>query len=207
MEDILDLYAAPYDPQRLVVCFDERPMQRLGEVYEPWPTAPGKPRREDHEYERHGMCHLLRCFDPRRGWREVRVRERRTAQEFAWQMKWLVDDVYPEAEVIRVVLDNLNTHTPAAFYKTLSLEEARRLTQKLEFHYTPKHGPLAEHGGDRIFHFGTAVFAPAMARRSRGGAGGVSLDRSPECGPSNGRSALYDFLNPREVSSALPQGR
>ncbi len=139
MEDILDLYAAPYDPQRPVVCFDERPLQLLEEVYEPWPAAPGKPRREDYEYQRHGTCHLSLCFDPGRRWREVRVREQRTAQEFAWQMKWLVDEVYPEAEVIRVVLDNLNTHTPAAFYKTFSPEEARRLTQKLEFHDTPKH--------------------------------------------------------------------
>jgi len=135
MEDILDLYGAPYAPQRPVVCFDERPLQLLAEVYKPWPAAPGKPRREDYKYQRRGTCHLLMCLEPGRGWRSVQVRERRTSQAFARQMKWLVDKGYPEAEVIRVVLDNLNTHTPAAFYKSFPPEEARRLTRKLASHY------------------------------------------------------------------------
>ena len=140
MEGILDLYAAPYEPRKQVVCFDERPYQLLREKRDPLPMKPGQPRREDYEYEREGRCNLFLTFQPLTGWRHVEVTERRTGKDFAWQMKWLVDEVFPEAEVIRVVLDNLNTHTPAALYQTFPPEEARRLTRKLEFHYTPKHG-------------------------------------------------------------------
>lgn len=140
MEDVLDLYAEPYDPRRPVVCFDERPYQLLEDKQTPLPMEPGRPRRVDYEYERHGSCNLFLVFQPLTGWRRVNVTERRTSEDFAWQMKWLVDEVFPEAEVIRVVLDNLNTHTPAALYQTFPPEEARRLARKLEFHYTPKHG-------------------------------------------------------------------
>jgi len=140
MEDVLELYAEPYDPKRPVVCFDERPYQLLGHKREPLPMKPGQPQRVDYEYQRHGSCNLFLVFQPLRGWRQVRVTERRTHEDFAHQMKALVDEVFPEAEVIRVVLDNLNTHTPAALYQTFSPGEARRLTRKLEFHYTPKHG-------------------------------------------------------------------
>ncbi len=140
MEDVLDLYSEPYNPQRPVVCFDERPYQRLGDVHEPLPMKPGQPQRVDYEYERCRACNLFLLFQPLGGWRQVTVTERRTAEEFAQQMKMLVDEIFPEAEVIRVVLDNLNTHTPAALYEVFPPEEARRLTRKLEFHYTPKHG-------------------------------------------------------------------
>jgi len=139
MEDVLDLYAEAYDPKRPVVCFDELPYQFLGEVNAPLPAEPGKPKRQDYEYERKGHCSLFIGFEPLTGQRQVSVRERRTSQDFAKEMQQLVAR-YPEAEVIRVVLDNLNTHTPAALYQTFAPEEARRLTRKLEFHYTPKHG-------------------------------------------------------------------
>lgn len=140
MEDVLDLYAEPYDPQRPRICFDERPCPLVGEVREPLPTEPGRPRRVDSEYERHGSCSLFLSFQPERGWRQLEVRERRTSRDFALWMKRLVDEQFPQAQVIRVVLDNLNTHTPAALYQTFEPEEARRLTRKLEFHYTPVHG-------------------------------------------------------------------
>lgn len=140
MEGLLDLYAEPYDPQRPRICFDERPCQLVGEVREPLPAEAGKPQRIDSEYERNGTCFLFLSFQPERGWRQVEVRERRTSRDFAHWMKRLVDEQFPQAEVIRVVLDNLNTHTPAALYQTFAPEEARRLTKKLEFHYTPKHG-------------------------------------------------------------------
>ncbi len=139
MEDILDLYAAPYDPNQPVVCFDERPVQLRRHVHPPQPVAPGQARREDYQYERCGTCNLFLAFEPARGWRQVIVTERRTAHAFAQVMKHLVDEVYPEAEVIHIVLDNLNIHTPAAFYQTFEPAEARRLTKKLAFHYTPKH--------------------------------------------------------------------
>lgn len=139
MEDVLDLYAEAYDPRRPVVCFDELPMQLLAEVNEPLAIEPGKPKRQDYEYERKGHCSLFIAFEPLTGQRQVTVRERRTNADFAQQLQLLVAS-YPDAKVIRVVLDNLNTHTPAALYQTFPADEARRLTQKLEFHYTPKHG-------------------------------------------------------------------
>jgi transposase len=138
MEEVLDLYAQGYDPKRPVVCFDELPYQRLADQSAPLPLKPGKAKRFDYEYERKGHCTLFVTFEPQACWREVTVRERRTSQDFASEMQRLVDR-YPEAEVIRVVLDNLSTHTPAALYQSFPAEEARRLTRKLEFHYTPKH--------------------------------------------------------------------
>ncbi len=139
MEDVLDLYAEAYDPKRPVVCFDELPYQFLNEVNAPLPIKPGKPKRQDYEYQRKGHCSLFIAFEPLAGQRHVSVSERRTAQDFAKEIQQLVAR-YPDADTIRVVLDNLNTHTPAALYQTFAPEEARRLTQKLEFHYTPKHG-------------------------------------------------------------------
>ena len=139
MEDLLDLYAEAYDPKRPVVCFDELPYQLLAEVNAPLAAQPGTPQRQDYEYERKGHCSLFISFEPAVGQRHVSVKERRTSSDFAKEMQQLVGR-YPDADAIRVVLDNLNTHTPAALYQTFSAEEARRLTRKLEFHYTPKHG-------------------------------------------------------------------
>ncbi len=140
MEDVLDLYAQPYHPQRPVVCFDELPYQLISEVRQPLPVAPGQPERYDYEYKREGTCNLFGFFQPLIGWRHLEVTAQRTRQDFARCMQALVDTYFPEAEVIRVVLDNLNTHTLAALYDTFAPAEARRIAQKLEFHYTPKHG-------------------------------------------------------------------
>ena len=140
MEDVLDLYAEPYDPQYPLVCFDESPYQLVSEVCQPLPVRPGQPRRYDYEYRREGMCNLFMCFEPLQGWRHVKGTDRRTAQDFASCMKDLVDSHFPQATVISVVLDNLNTHTPAALYATFPPAEACRILRKLDFHYTPKHG-------------------------------------------------------------------
>ena len=140
MEDVLDLYAEPYDPARPQVCLDECPYQLLSDVQEPVPMSPRQPARVDSEYGREGTCNLFMFFEPHAGWRHVKVTERRTAKDFAACLKDLVDTHYPEAAQIRLVTDNLNTHTPAALYATFPADEARRLTQKLEWHYTPKHG-------------------------------------------------------------------
>ena len=140
MEDVLDLYAEPYDARYPVVCFDECPYQLVGEVREPLPATPGRPQRYDYQYQRHGTCNLFMFFAPGERWRHVEVTERRTKQDFAHQMRHLVDGYFPEAEKIRLVVDNLNTHTPAALYETFSPQEAHRIRQRLEFHYTPKHG-------------------------------------------------------------------
>jgi hypothetical protein len=140
MEDLLDLYAAPADPQRPLVCFDEMPYQLVSETRIPPPPRPGQPAREDYEYKREGTANLFLHVAPKRGWRHVAVTARRTSQDFAQQMRALVDEHFPEAEVIRVVLDNLNTHTGAALYATFPPAEARRILRTLEFHYTPTHG-------------------------------------------------------------------
>lgn len=140
MEDILDLYAEPYDPQYPVVCFDESPYQLVSEVRQPLPVRPGQPARYDYEYRREGRCNLFMYFEPLQGWRHVKVTARRTTQDFAHCMQDLVDVPFPQATVISVVLDNLNTHTPAALYATFPPAEAGRILRTLDFHYTPKHG-------------------------------------------------------------------
>jgi transposase len=139
MEDVLDLYAEPCDPKRPVICFDESPTQLIGEVRPPIPAEPGQLERFDFEYRRNGTVNLFVFIDAHRPWRKVKVTERRTAADFAACMRELTDIHFPEAEQIRVVLDNLSTHSPAALYSALPPAEARRVLRRLEFHYTPKH--------------------------------------------------------------------
>ena len=140
MEDVLDLYAEPLDPARPVVCFDETSKQLVAETRTPLPMAPGKPKRVDYEYERNGTANLFLVTQPRGAWRHVDVTDRRTKHDFAQQMRDLVDRHFPNATMIRVVLDNLNTHTPASLYEAFPPAEARRLLRKLELHFTPVHG-------------------------------------------------------------------
>jgi len=141
MEAVLDLYEEPYDPLFPVVCFDERPCQLIGDVLDPLPAKPGEIRRIDSHYERKGTCHVLMAFEPLTGWREAMVTERRRKREFAQAMRHLAEEVYPHAEKeVRVVLDNLSTHTAAAFYEGFSAEVARKLARRIEFVYTPVHG-------------------------------------------------------------------
>jgi DDE superfamily endonuclease len=140
MEDVWDWYAEPYDPKRPKVNFDETSKQLIGETRQPRPAQPGQVVRYDYEYKRNGTRKVFLFCEPQAGWRHVAVTEQRTLQDFAHQMKWLVDERSPEADVIRVVLDNLTTHKPAALYETFPPAEAHRLRQQLEFPYTPKHG-------------------------------------------------------------------
>ena len=140
MEDVLDLYAEPYNLRRPKVNFDETSKQLIAETRRALPARPGQSQRYDYEYERNGTRNLFLFTEPQAGWRHVNVTEHRTMIDFAYQMRWLVDEAYPEAEVIRVVLDNLNTHKAASLYEAFAPEEARRIIKKLEFHYTPKHG-------------------------------------------------------------------
>ena len=123
-----------------MVCFDERPYQLIGETRQPLPCAPGHPVRYDYEYQRNGTCNLFTYLQPLVGWRHIVVTDHRTKLDFAPRMKELVDVHFPDAECIQLVVDNLNIHTPAAFYEAFAPAEARRLVQRIEFHYTPKHG-------------------------------------------------------------------
>ena len=140
MERLLALYGQSYDPTEPVVCFDECPVQLLGQVKEPLPTQPGQPKRQDYEYVRQGTACLLLSVEPLAGWRHVQVSAQRTKVDFARQMKYLVDERYPEARLVHVVLDNLNTHTFGALYQAFDAADAFRIAQKLRFHYTPVHG-------------------------------------------------------------------
>jgi hypothetical protein len=140
MEDVLAVYTRAYNPRYPQVCLDETSRQVLGDGREPLPAAPRRPRREDYEYVRHGVCNLFLVCEPLRGWRHVEVTDRRTLQDWAHLVRDLVDVRYPDAERLVLVLDNLNIHAPAALYATFPPAEARRLVEKLEVNYTPKHG-------------------------------------------------------------------
>ena len=139
MEDVLDLYAEEPDPKHPVVCFDESPTQLIGEVRQPIPPAPGQLERYDCEYKRNGTANLFIVLDAHRPWRKVKVTERRAAEDYAQCMRELVDVHYPDAEYIRVVQDNLSTHSAGALYQAFPPAEARRILRRLKFHYTPKH--------------------------------------------------------------------
>jgi DDE superfamily endonuclease len=140
MEDVLEVYHRPYDEKRPLVCLDEASRQLIGEVVQPLPAAPGQPERFDYEYVRNGTANLFMSFEPLLGWRAVQVTERRTAKDFAEVLRWLVEDVHPDAEKVVLVVDNLNAHKPASLYETFPPERARRIAARVEWHYTPKHG-------------------------------------------------------------------
>jgi hypothetical protein len=140
MEDVLDVYTRPPDPRRPQVCLDETSRQLLADVAPAQPVAPGRPAREDYEYARGGVVNLFLACEPLRGWRHVTVSDRRTRVDFAHCVKDLVDVHFPAAEAIVLVMDNLNTHTPASLYEAFPPAEAKRLAAKLEIHHTPKHG-------------------------------------------------------------------
>ena len=140
MEDVLDLYAEEQDPKRPRVCFDECPYQLISEVREVIPAAPGQVQRQDYEYKREGSCNLFMFVCPERGWRHVKVTQRRTILDVAHCFKDLVDVHFPQADVIRLTMDQLNTHTLSVLYEVFDPSEARRIARKLEVHHTPKHG-------------------------------------------------------------------
>jgi hypothetical protein len=140
MEDVLEVYHRPHDPDCPVVCVDETSKQLIAETRVPIPAQPGKPERYDYEYERNGTANLFMMFAPLEGWRHVKVTDRHTAVDYAQVLKDLSDTHYPNASKIVLVQDNLNTHKPASLYEAFPAEEARRLVERFEWHYTPKHG-------------------------------------------------------------------
>lgn len=140
MEDVLEVYRRPHDPKRPLVCIDEASKQQVKETRAPLARKPGQPERYDYEYDRNGVSNLFMMFAPLEGWRHVEVTDRRTSVDFAHCLKEVVDVHFPEADQIVLVSDNLNTHKPASLYEAFAPEEARRIIEKLEWHYTPKHG-------------------------------------------------------------------
>lgn len=140
MEDVLEVYKRPLDTKRPLLCMDEMPKQLLSETRDPLPVAPGRPARQDYEYKRDGVADVFMVFEPLVGKRYIEITDQRRREEWAQVMRKVSDELYPQAEKIVVVMDNLNTHTPAAFYQVFEPGEARRLVERFEFHYTPKHG-------------------------------------------------------------------
>ena len=140
MEDVLDVYHRPYDEARPLVCIDEVPKQLVSEVRAPLPARPGAPARYDYEYKREGVANLFMISEPLLGWRHVEVTERRTAVDFGRLLRWVVEDLHPDAGRVVLVTDNLNTHGPWALYEAFEPARARRIAERLEWHYTPKHG-------------------------------------------------------------------
>jgi DDE superfamily endonuclease len=140
MEDVLEVYARPRDEKRPVVCLDEGGKQLIGDVRPPLPVRPGNAARVDYEYQRNGTANLFLAFEPLAGRRRVEVTERRTNKDFARLVRRLLEEWYPQADKVVLVLDNLSTHTPAALYEAFAPAEARRLVERIEWHYTPKHG-------------------------------------------------------------------
>lgn len=140
MEDVLDVYQRPYDPRYPVICMDEASKQLIAEIRKPLPMMPGQPLRIDSEYERRGTCNLFMFCEPLRGWRYVRVTERRTKVDWAFVLRDVLLEFYQDAQKIILVMDNLNTHCPSSFYEAFDPSQARQLTERLEIHHTPKHG-------------------------------------------------------------------
>jgi DDE superfamily endonuclease len=140
MEDVLEVYHRPFDAKRPLVCLDEASKQLVGEITQPLPAEPGQPQRYDYEYVRNGTANLFMIVEPLAGWRAVQVTDRRTAVDFAEVVRWLVEDVYTEAEKVVLVMDNLNTHKAASLYEAFPPQQARSILERLEIHHTPKHG-------------------------------------------------------------------
>ena len=140
MEDVIEVYHRPLDPKRPLICIDESSKQLVSEVRDPLPTAPGTPARYDYEYKREGVANLFMLFQPLLGWRHVMPTERRTAKDFAEVLRWLAEELYPDAERLVLVTDNLNTHSTACLYEAFEPARARRIAERLEWHYTPKRG-------------------------------------------------------------------
>jgi hypothetical protein len=140
MEDVLEVYHRPYDEKRPLVCLDEASKQLIGETVQPLPAEPGQAERFDYEYVRNGTINLFMISEPLLGWRHVAVTQRRTAQDFAEVVRWVVEELHPDADKVVLVMDNLNTHKLASLYETFPPEQARRIAEQLEIHHTPKHG-------------------------------------------------------------------
>jgi DDE superfamily endonuclease len=177
MEDVLDLYAERYDPRRPVVGFDEHPLQLLGDTRAPLAAAPGRVRRVDYEYRRNGTANLFTAVEPLAGWRHVEVTHRRTAIDFAQQMRWLVDEAYPNAWIIRVVLDNLNIHTSASLYRSLSAKRGASVGSETGVSPHAQTRQLAERGGMRIGRAGQPVSQPTLAGPRHRPLGGPAWER------------------------------
>jgi hypothetical protein len=204
MEDLLDLYEEPPDPKRPKVCFDEQPYQIVAETRQALPGRPGRPARVDYEYRRTGTANLFMSFDPDRGWRHVSITDRRTKRDFAYELRRLVDEDYPDADVLRLVTDNLNTHTTAALYETFPPAEARRIAKKeagVPLHAQARQ--LAQHGRDRTLGPQRPVPRSAPGRSGHPRTRGRRLASGAQPGTLHHRVAVHQRRRQDQTASRL----
>lgn len=204
MENVLEVYKRPRDPERPVVCMDEKPKQLVKETRAPVPCAKGRPARIDYEYERNGTANVFLFVDPLRGWRRVEATERRTRLDWARQIKRLVDADYPRATKITLVMDNLNTHGAASLYEAFKPAEARRLAEKLEIVHTPRHGSWRERGRGRTGGPGEAEHRRSPPRPRGPQRPPQGLAESPQPIPPEGRLAVHHRRRPHQAQTPLP---
>lgn len=210
MEDVLDVYTRPLDPKRPLVCLDEMPKQLIGEVRSPLPPLPGLAERFDYEYARNGVANIFCLCEPLLGTRDLTVTDHRTRQDWARLIKHLIDVRHPDADRIVLVLDNLNTHSPASLYETFSPQEAKRLSDKLEIHYTPKHGSWLnppEADRDRALGAQPTVSRSTDRRRRDAQAGGPCPPGATRRSRHQGQLALHDHRRPHQAQASLPLTR
>lgn len=191
MEDVLEVYARPHDPARPVVCMDEKPYQLLAHAREPIPAAPGRDRKEDCEYVRHGTCSIFVWGEPLAGRRRVIARDRRTRLDWAHEVERLLTDDYPDAEEVVLVMDNLNTHTLGSLYEAFDPAKARTLAQRLEIHHTPRHGSWLNIASDRALRPDPPMPGPPHRRSGRPQPRTGRLAGSNERRPAAGQLALH----------------
>ena len=204
MEDVLEVYQRPHDPARPVVCLDETTKQLIKETRVPVPAKPGQPARHDYEYERNGTANLFMLFAPLEGWRHVEVTDRHTALDYAQVLKDLSDTHFPDASKIVLVQDNLSTHKPASLYEAFPAAEARRLVERFEWHYTPKHGSwldMAEVGTQRPVR---PVPRSADPRQADADRGSRRLGERPQQEPHQGRLAIHHRRCTHQAEAAVP---
>jgi hypothetical protein len=204
VEDVLEVYKRPYDPRYPVVNMDERPVQFVKETRAPMPARPGSPRRYDYEYERAGTAGVFLFTEALRGWRSVTARGRRTAVDWAEEVRSLLDDEYPNAEIVILVCDNLNTHKTASLYRAFPPAEARRLAERLEIHYTHPAREPAQHRGVRAVGVVAPVPGQENVEHARPEAQGESMGKRTQPAAARRRLAIHDGRRPHQAKAALP---
>jgi hypothetical protein len=205
MEDVLEVYQRPHDPDRPVVCVDEASKQLIAETRVPIPAKSGRPKRYDYEYERNGTANLFMMFAPLEGWRHVKVTDRHTAVDYAQVLKELSDTHYPDASKIVLVQDNLNTHKPASLYEAFPAEQARRLVERFEWHYTPKHGSWLDMAESELSVLSTQCLDRRIADKADPDRGSPRMGRQPQQQAREGGLAVHHRRCPHQAEAALPR--
>ncbi len=207
MEDVLEVYHRPRDPERPLVCLDETSKQLIAETRTPIPAKPGKPARHDYEYERNGVANLFMMFAPLEGWRHVKVTDRHTAIDYAHVLRELSDVHFPDAAKIVLVQDNLNTHKPASLYEAFPAAEARRLVERFEWHYTPKHGSWLDMAESELGVLASQCLDRRIADQKTLGRPSQRMAGSPQQAPRQSKLAIHNRRRAREAEKTVPSIR